>query len=64
MDQKKAVCPDCEAGAEIGIERRQFLRAAGATAVAALPLWAVPRLAAAPTPSSAAETAVKALMKH
>jgi len=61
MDQKKAVCPDCEAGAEIGIERRQFLRAAGATAVAALPLWAVPRLAAAPTPSSAAETAVKAL---
>src|SRR5436853_380814 len=40
-----------------------FLVAAGAaaTAAAGLPLWATPRAAAAPTPKSAAETAVKAL---
>lgn len=39
--------------------RRQFLQSAAATA--ALPLFAVPKLVAAPTKKSAAETAVKAL---
>ena len=50
-------CPDCDDG----VDRRDFLRVVGATAAAGLPLWATPRLEAAPTPSSTAETAVKAL---
>jgi hypothetical protein len=42
--------------------RRQFLKTAAAAAAAAPVLWATPRAAvAAPTPTSAAETAVKAL---
>ena len=46
--------------------RRDFLKTAGTTvasvaAAAAVPLWAVPRAQAASSPSSAAETAVKAL---
>jgi hypothetical protein len=63
MDQKKVRCPDCDA-AEAGLDRRDFLRAAGVTAAAsaaALPLFATPRAVAAPSPSSAAETAVKGL---
>ena len=64
MEPKKIVCPDCEA-AEGGLDRRQFLRTVGVTAAAAttagLPLWATPKVTAAPTPSSAAETAVKGL---
>ena len=49
-------CPDCSSS-----DRRDFLRTAVAT-VGSLPLFAVPKLAAAsPTKTSAAETAVKAL---
>jgi hypothetical protein len=64
MERKKdIVCPDCDAAD--GLDRRDFLRTVGATAAGVasvgLPLFAVPRAAAAPTPHSAAETAVKAL---
>jgi len=53
-------CPDCDSAVEV--DRRGFLQTVGSAAAAAVPvLWAVPRAAAAPTPSSPAETAVKAL---
>jgi Protein of unknown function (DUF3500) len=59
--KKKVVCPDCEAG----VDRRGFLGTAAVTAAAAaaggIPLFATPKVHANPTPSSAAETAVKAL---
>src|SRR5947209_7629572 len=65
MEPKKRVCPDCEADNDVGVDRRDFLKTVGVTAAAAttagLPLWATPRIQAAPTPSSAAETAVKVL---
>jgi hypothetical protein len=67
MDQvkHKTVCPDCEALESGEFDRRGFLQTVGMTAAAAaansLPLWAVPKAAAAPTPTSPAETAVKAL---
>jgi hypothetical protein len=66
MEPKKRVCPDCEADNDLGLNRRDFLKTTvGVTAAAAaatgLPLWATPKLKAAPTPSSAAETAVKVL---
>jgi hypothetical protein len=63
MKPKKVVCPDCDTP-ESAFDRRDFLKTVGATAAVAttLPLWAEPRAAqAAPTPSSPAETAVKAL---
>jgi hypothetical protein len=64
MDNKKVVCPDCDA-AEVSLDRRDFLRTVGASAAAAatagLPLFATPRATAAPSRTSAAETAVKAL---
>jgi hypothetical protein len=59
VDKNKVVCPDCEGG-ELAFDRRRFLQAAGAAAVA-LPLGAAARVVAAPTPKSAPETAVKAL---
>jgi hypothetical protein len=66
MEPKTRVCPDCEAENDLGFNRRDFLKTtvgvtAAAAATAALPLWATPKLEAAPTPSSAAETAVKVL---
>jgi hypothetical protein len=69
MDQqkKKIVCPDCESGPpDLGLDRRRFLKTVSATAAAAaaggVTLFATPKAAeAAPTPKSAAETAVKAL---
>jgi len=65
LPEKKVVCPDCEQMPEgLAVNRREFLRGAAATAATAtggLGLWAVPRVQAAPTPKSAAETAVKAL---
>jgi hypothetical protein len=63
MDQaKKVVCPDCDALENGGVDRREFLRGLTvASAAATLPLWAVPKLQAAPSSKSAAETAVKAL---
>ncbi len=61
MDKNKVVCPDCDGG-ELNVDRRGFLRAAGAAAASvALPLGAAGRVLAAPTPNSPAETAVKAL---
>lgn len=60
---QKKICPDCEA--EERLDRRDFLRTVGVTAAAAaaggIPLFATPKADAAPTPSSAAETAVKGL---
>jgi len=64
MNDKKITCPDCEAD-NFGLDRRDFLRTVTAASAAAVAggasLWAVPRAVAAPTPSSAAETAVKAV---
>jgi len=63
MAGKKIVCPDCE-GIEIAsVDRRRFLTgvAAAAASTSALTVFATPRLMAAPTPESAAETAVKGL---
>ena len=57
-DEKRIVCPDCRED----VTRRDFVKAVGATALAAgsVPLFATPRQAsAAPTPKSAAETSVK-----
>src|SRR5262245_8727167 len=63
MEPKKHECPDC--AGDLGFTRRDFLRTAGVTAAAAaaggVPLWASPKAQAAPTPKSAAETAVKGL---
>jgi hypothetical protein len=57
MENRQHRCPDCD-GDDLGLSRREFLRAAGTgVAAAALPLCAQ----AAPTPKSAAETAVKGL---
>jgi len=66
LPEKKVVCPDCEQVPEgIDLDRRGFLRGAAvataASATGALGLFAVPGAQAAPTPKSAAETAVKAL---
>jgi hypothetical protein len=59
MEKRNDVCPDCENGFE-SLDRRTFFRTAGAAAGAAL--FAAPRLLdAAPSPNSAAETAVKGL---
>jgi hypothetical protein len=64
MEMKKRDCPVC-GDEESGLDRREFLRAVGTTAAAAaagsVPVWATARAYAAPTPSSPAETAVKAL---
>jgi hypothetical protein len=55
-------CPDCD-NPDLAVSRRQFLRVSAAAALAAggAPLFATPKASAAPTKSSAAETAVKAL---
>jgi len=63
-EEKKVVCPDCETG-EFDLDRREFLKtvtvATTAAATGGVALWATPRVEAAPTPNSAAETAVKVL---
>jgi hypothetical protein len=59
--EKKKVCPDCESN---DLDRRDFLRTVGVTAAvstAGLPLFATARAHAAPSKTSPAETAVKAL---
>ncbi len=63
MESNKVTCPDCGDRVEVNhVDRRGFLATLGATAVAgALPLWAVPKLEAAPTPDSTAEKLVKTL---
>src|SRR5438270_6995489 len=57
-------CPDCEADTPAGFDRRGFLKSVTSAATAAAfggAIWAAPRAFAAPSPKSAAETAVKAL---
>src|SRR5580704_9655022 len=58
-------CPDCEDSENGGLDRRGFLRSiaavAGTTAAGGSLLWATLKVAAAPSPKSAAETSVKAL---
>jgi hypothetical protein len=65
MESKKIVCPDCALDTDVGVGRREFLRTVGAGAAAAatggLAVFATPRVQAAPTPKSVAETAVKGL---
>jgi hypothetical protein len=64
METKKPVCPICDGDEGMNLDRRDFLRTVGvtaATAAAGVPLWATPIAQAAPTPTSAAETAVKVL---
>lgn len=56
---QKIACPDCDDGA-FGLDRRGFLKTVAA-ASGGLSLFATPRIEAAPTPQSTAETAVKAL---
>ncbi len=60
QDRTHRICPDCEAENADGLDRRRFLRSVAAATVGST-LWAVPRVTAAPTPNSAAETTVKAL---
>jgi hypothetical protein len=63
MAKNKPICPDCDAGDEVRLDRRDFLRTVGVTAAVAggIPLFATPKAHAAPSPSSTAETAVKGL---
>ena len=59
---QQITCPDCGETVSSRLDRRQFLRRAGsAAAIGSSVLWAVPRATAAPTLSSASETAVKSL---
>jgi hypothetical protein len=64
METHRNQCPDCD-GDGFDVDRRDFLKTVGTTAAAAaaagVPLWATAKATAAPSPSSAAETAVKAL---
>src|SRR5438045_4751727 len=61
MSEPNRRCPDCDADPT---DRRRFLQTVAATAAAtALPVWAAPRAVAAPTPKSAAESAVKGLFE-
>jgi hypothetical protein len=65
MEPNKVYCPDCDADEDFVLGRRDFIRTVGTTAAVAagagLPLFATPKVKAAPTPKSAAETAVKGL---
>jgi hypothetical protein len=65
MELNKVACPDCDGVNDFSLDRRDFLRTVGTTAAVAagagLPLFATPRVKAAATPKSAAETAVKGL---
>src|SRR5262249_21421061 len=65
MEEKRRACPVCDGEEDIGLNRRDFMTTVGVTAAAtaagSLPLWATPKLQAAPSRTSAAETAVKAL---
>jgi hypothetical protein len=61
MKPNQVTCPDCESGA-FELDRRDFIRTVGTTvAGATVPLWAAAQVDAAPSPKSAAETAVKGL---
>lgn len=57
----KHVCPDCDSSVVPVLDRRGFIHTMAATALGGSTLWAAPRAFAAPSPSSAAETKVKAL---
>jgi hypothetical protein len=61
-DQRRIICPDCDGGEGDGVSRREFVRKVTGVALAGglLPLAGTARRAiAAPSPSSAPETAVK-----
>ncbi len=60
--KKTRVCPDCGEASDESLGRREFLIGV-TTAAATGALWAVPKATGAPTSSSAAETAVKALFE-
>jgi hypothetical protein len=65
MEKKTKVCPVCE-DTEAGFDRREFLTTVGVTAAVAtagLPLFATPKVQAAPSAKSAAETAVKGVFE-
>jgi hypothetical protein len=65
MEKKPQICPDCESS-ELGVDRRGFLKTVGVTAAVAaagVPLFATPKLQAAPSVKSTAETAVSALFE-
>ena len=57
MKTKKVVCPDCDADA-LEFDRRDFFKTVGVTAAAvaagSVPLFAEPKIQAAPTPTSVA----------
>ena len=62
MEAKNRVCPGCDGENDFNLDRRAFLKTVGVTAAAAaggLPLFATPKVQAAPTRNSPAETAVK-----
>src|SRR5436189_5521328 len=64
MSRRPNQCPNCagDFAIDAAVNRRHFLQAVAASAAATgLPVWATPRASAAPTPTSAAETAAKAL---
>ena len=64
MEANEGVCPDCEGEIDLGLNRRTFLKTVGVTAAAAaggLSLFATPKLHAAASRNSPAETAVKVL---
>ena len=65
MEPNKVTCPDCDTAEGLDLDRRHFLKTIGSTAAVAasagLPLWATPKVQAAATPTSPAETAVQAL---
>lgn len=60
---EEPTCPDCESGTAAAFDRRGFLKSMTSATAAAFSgaLWAAPPAFAAPSPTSAAETAVKAL---
>jgi hypothetical protein len=52
MEAKNRVCPDCDGENDFNLDRRAFLKTVGVTAAAAaggLPLFATPKVQAAPT---------------
>ncbi len=64
MEPNQVRCPDCDGTNDFALDRRKFIQTVGTTAAvsaAGLPLFATARAKAAPSPRSAAETAVKGL---
>lgn len=61
MNTSAKNCPDCDAAANPLLDRRDFLKTVSAGAAGSVPLLAAAGSQAAPSRTSAAETAVKAL---